>query len=37
MRHDIRFGAGVIQVSTVDENIPAGWEVTINEQVRYLS
>ena len=29
---DIKFGGGVIKVSTDDTVIPAGWEVTINQQ-----
>ena len=35
---DVKFGGGVIKVSTDDTVIPAGWEVTINQrhqQVRY--
>ena len=29
---DVKFGGGVIKVSTDDTVIPAGWEVTINQQ-----
>ena len=29
---NIKFGGGVIKVSTDDTVIPAGWEVTINQQ-----
>ena len=35
---DVKFGGGIIKVSTDDTVIPAGWEVTINQQyqqVRY--
>ena len=31
--YDIKFGGGVIKVSTDDGRIPEGWEVNINKQV----
>ena len=33
---DIKFGGGVIKVSTDDTVIPAGWEVTINQQYQQV-
>ena len=33
----IMFGGGVIKVSTDDAVIPAGWEVTINQQYQQVS
>ena len=33
---DIMFGGGVIKVSTDDTVIPAGWEVTINQQYQQV-
>ena len=34
---DIKFSGGVIKVSTDDTVIPAGWEVTINQQYQQVS
>ena len=34
---DIKFGGGVIKVSTDDTVIPAGWEVTINTRYQQVS
>ena len=34
---DIKFGGGVIKVSTDDTVIPAGWEVTINKHYQQVS
>ena len=34
---DIKFGGGAIKVSTDDTAIPAGWEVTINQQHQQVS
>ena len=33
---DVNFGGGVIKVSTDDTVIPAGWEVTINQQYQQV-
>ena len=34
---DVKFGGGVIKVSTDDTVIPAGWEVAINQQYQQVS
>ena len=35
---DVNFGGGVIKVSTDDDTvIPAGWEVTINQQCQQVT
>ena len=34
---DIKFGGGEIKVSTDETVIPAGWEVTINQQYQQVS
>ena len=33
---DVKFGGGVIKVSTDDTVISAGWEVTINQQYQQV-
>ena len=33
---DLKFGGGVINVSTNDTVIPAGWEVTINQHYQQV-
>ena len=33
---DVKFGGGKIKVSTDDTVIPAGWEVTINQQYQQV-
>ena len=33
---DVKFGGGVIKVSTDDTVIPAGWEVIINQQYQQV-
>ena len=33
---DVKFGGGVITVSTDGTVIPAGWEVTINQQYQQV-
>ena len=34
---DVKFGGGVIKVSTDDTVIPAGWEVIISQQYQQVS
>ena len=34
---NIKFGGGVIKVSTDDTVIPVGWEVTINKHYQQVS